>query len=96
MEAGFAQKTGDRSEVEADDVQAQPGQHGGKLGADCNQHQPFLSCFRSEDWYQQGFIEDEAAHGIADEVGHEGVVVAPARGEEHNGESDDEELLFLV
>ena len=59
----------------------------------CNQHQPFLRCFRSEDWHQLG--QDQDVQDIQEAAGQY-VGEAAAISEEQYELSDEGELLFLV
>ena len=60
-----------------------------ETGRDCKKHQPFISCFRAADWYQEG---DEAVQGNPDQSDED----EPAISGGQCGHSEDEELLFLV
>ena len=60
---------------------------------ECNQHQPFLRCFRSEDWHQLG--QDQDVQDIQEAAGQY-VGEAAAISEEQYELSDEGELLFLV
>ena len=56
---------------------------------DSMKHQPFISCFRAADWYQEG---DEAVQGNPDQSDEDEHAMSGGQ----CGHSEDEELLFLV
>jgi hypothetical protein len=57
-----------------------------------NQHDPFLTCMKADDWYHHQPVDvDEAVHGCHD-------VTAQSEPDNSNDEglSDEEEMIFLV
>lgn len=85
-----SQEEADTVHVHLDEVAGEPET---ETGPECKQHQPFLSCFRSEDWYQLG--EDQDAQDLQEADG-QCVGKAGANSGGQQDLSNDRELLFLV